>query len=97
MRSVREYVPTLSSSAYIIDLLINDESSDVELCNDSIKEYLAQEPKNTTERRYQSKLKLALRLLGKLNSEFSVKDTFIRRLINTDKFGWSQSRKEYIY
>jgi len=97
MRSVREYVPTLSSSAYIIDLLVNDEFSDPEQCRDLIKEYLNQEPKSTTEKRYQNKLRLTLLLLGKLGSKLSVKDTFVKRLINTDKFGWSQNKKEHIY
>lgn len=89
MRSVREYQPTLSSTAYKIDILANENEINKAELQIIMNEYLNNSPKNKQEKKYQSKIKRALKRIDKTNN--------IKSLVNTDKIGWQQTKNEHVY
>lgn len=96
MRSVREYSPTLSAKAYEVDILLNDSVATDQNKLEMINEYLDQNPSSFVERVYQKKLKIVLALI-KTGTESPAKKAIALILANTDKIGWKQIRKSYIY
>lgn len=89
MRSVREYQPTLSPTAYKIDLLANEKEINKDSLKTMMAEYLSTPSKNKQEKKYQSKIRRALRKLDKTDN--------VRGIVNTDKVGWKQIKNDYIY
>ena len=68
MRSVREYQPTLPPEAYKIDILANENKVNKNALQIAMNEYLNNPPKNKQEKRYQTKIKRALKRLDKTNN-----------------------------
>ncbi|KKP47043.1 MAG: hypothetical protein UR39_C0006G0007 [Candidatus Woesebacteria bacterium GW2011_GWA1_33_30] len=89
IRSVREYKPVLSPEAYKIDILANEKELDVRTLQEAMSVYLTQIPRNRYEKKFQSRVKRALRRIDKTNE--------IKSLVNTDRVGWKQVKNEYIY
>lgn len=111
MRSVREYQPVFSSTAYKVDLLVNDDAKLVhpEELIATMTSYLKQEPVNNDEKKHQKKVKKALNRLANPKVKKLIKmepsgwgeilmgNDSIKRLVNTDRSGWKLTKNEYVY
>ena len=89
MRAVRTYEPILSPDAYEIDMIANEKKLHLDKLTTVVRRYLEQTPRNNQEKKHQKRLEQVLKKQDDVG--------WVRKTVNTDKKGWRQIQKKYVF